>query len=141
MTKSKNKIVYVSACVLLRSDRRLLLAQRPEGKSLAGLWELPGGKIEKNETPEEALVREMREELAVTLNVDQLTPLTFASHAYESFHLVMPVFLATEWTGEPSPQEGQDIAWVFPEELSTLPAPEADIPLFAFLLKTFGERT
>ena len=126
-------IVYVAAAVLLRADGRLLLAKRPEGKSMAGLWELPGGKIEASETPEAALIREMREELNVDLSAETLKPLTFASHAYEKFHLVMPVFLATKWSGEPVPQEGQTLAWKRPDELKSLPAPAADIPLFDFI--------
>ncbi len=105
---------------------------------MAGLWELPGGKIEPGETPEEALVREMREELAVTLKSDDLVPFTFASHGYDSFHLVMPVFLATRWEGEPTPQEGQSLAWTKPSELKSLPAPDADIPLFDFIEMHIG---
>lgn len=104
---------------------------------MAGLWELPGGKIEADETPEEALVRELGEELAVQLEPTHLTPLTFASHGYDNFHLVMPVFLATQWQGNPSPQEGQTLSWVLPEALKNLPAPEADIPLFNFIEKAF----
>lgn len=127
------RIVYVSAIVLLRADGALLLAKRPAGKSMAGLWELPGGKIEANETPEAALVREIGEELAVQIDEKNLVPFTFASHAYDSFHLVMPVFIATRWTGQPVPQEGQDIAWVKPCELKSMPAPEADLPLFRFI--------
>lgn len=134
---SQKRVVYVSAGVLMRSDGTVLVAQRPEGKSMAGLWELPGGKIEPGETPEDALIREMREELAVGLDAGQLTPLTFASHAYEDFHLFMPVFLARDWAGEPQPQEGQTLQWVRPDALKTLPAPEADIPLFDFIEKWF----
>ncbi|MFC6198922.1 (deoxy)nucleoside triphosphate pyrophosphohydrolase [Ponticaulis profundi] len=130
---SETRIIYVSAGVLLRPDNSLLLATRPSGKSMAGLWELPGGKIEPGETPESALIREMGEELAVTLKRDDLSPLTFASHGYDSFHLVMPVFLARNWEGEPVPQEGQDLAWVKPGALKTMPAPAADVPLFDFL--------
>ena len=105
---------------------------------MAGLWELPGGKIEPGETPEEALVREMREELAVQIHAEDLVPFTFASHGYESFHLVMPVFLTTKWSGELSPQEGQSLVWKKPSELKTLPAPEADIPLFDFIETHIG---
>lgn len=135
---SNKRIIYVSAGVLMRPDRRLLLASRPEGKSMAGLWELPGGKIEPGETPEEALVRELGEELAVTVDPADLRPICFASHAYPKFHLVMPVFLSRNWEGEPQPQEGQEFAWVLPEELSGYPAPEADIPLFKSILDKFG---
>lgn len=105
---------------------------------MAGLWELPGGKIEANETPEVALVRELGEELAVQVKIEDLAPLTFASHAYERFHLFMPVFVSTKWSGEPTPVEGQTLDWVLPEHLKNLPAPEADIPLFEEIEKRFG---
>ncbi|MAK62991.1 MAG: 8-oxo-dGTP diphosphatase MutT [Ponticaulis sp.] len=127
------KIIYVSAGLLMRPDRRVLVAQRPAGKAMAGLWELPGGKIETGETPEEALVRELREELAVDINPSSLTPLSFASHAYESFHLVMPVFLCRDWQGEPVAREGQTLKFVETNELKSLDAPAADIPLFDFI--------
>ncbi|MAI90151.1 (deoxy)nucleoside triphosphate pyrophosphohydrolase [Ponticaulis sp.] len=130
---SELKIIYVSAAVLMRPDQTLLVAKRPEGKSMAGLWELPGGKIETGETPEQALIRELREELAVHVETSATTPLTFASHAYDNFHLVMPVFLIREWDGEPVAQEGQTLSFVAPGELKTLPAPAADIPLFNFI--------
>lgn len=117
----------------MRPDQHLLVAQRPKGKSMAGLWELPGGKIEAGETPEEALVRELREELAVEMHPSNLTPLSFASHAYEAFHLVMPVFLARKWDGEPIAREGQTLKFVHPDALNSLDAPEADIPLFDFI--------
>ena len=129
----ERKILYVSAAVLMRPDQTLLLAQRPEGKSMAGLWELPGGKIEVGETPEAALIRELREELAVQTELNAVQPLTFASHAYDNFHLVMPVFLIRDWDGTPSPQEGQTLTFAAPDELKTFPAPEADIPLFNFI--------
>lgn len=132
------RVVYVSAGVLMKNDGTLLVAQRPAGKSMAGLWELPGGKIEAGETPEDALIRELEEELSVGLDANHLTPLTFASHAYADFHLFMPVFLATKWRGEPMPVEGQTLQWVRPEALKSLPAPEADIPLFAYLEREFG---
>ncbi|MAT35656.1 MAG: 8-oxo-dGTP diphosphatase MutT [Ponticaulis sp.] len=133
------KILYVAAGILMRADGHLLVAQRPEGKSMAGLWELPGGKIEAGETPEEALVRELREELAVDIYPSSLTPLNFASHAYESFHLVMPVFLTRDWRGEPTSQEGQNLKFVSPSELMELDAPEADIPLFSFIRDYAGK--
>lgn len=134
---SKSKVVYVSAAVLMKPDRKVLVAQRPAGKQMAGLWELPGGKIEAGETPEDALIRELGEELAVQVRTEDLSPLTFASHAYDGFHLFMPVFLATIWENEPIPQEGQVLNWVLPEALKHLPAPEADIPLFAEIERRF----
>ena len=117
----------------MRPDQSLLLAKRPEGKSMAGLWELPGGKIEPGETPELALIRELGEELDVQIEPAALSPLTFASHGYPEFHLVMPVFLIREWSGEPKAQEGQTLAFVKPDELRSFDAPEADIPLFDFI--------
>ena len=124
------KVVYVVAAALYNSDGNILLAQRPEGKSMAGLWEFPGGKIEQNERPEQALARELREELAITVSESDLYPLTFASHAYESFHLFMPLYGLKRWIGTPNPTEGQKLAWVAPNDLHTYPAPAADIPLF-----------
>lgn len=133
MSNASLKIVYVAAIALRRADGAILLAQRPEGKAMSGLWELPGGKIETGETPEAALVREVEEELAVTVTPEALKPLTFASHGYGDFHLVMPVFLCDHWQGEPVGQENQAIAWVQPDDLENWPAPEADEPLFNFL--------
>lgn len=127
------KIVYVSAGLLMRPDQTVLVAQRPQGKAMAGLWELPGGKIEAGETPEDALVRELREELAVDIQPSSLTPLSFASHAYDSFHLVMPVFLCRDWQGEPVAREGQTLKFVETSELKSLDAPAADVPLFDFI--------
>lgn len=127
------KVVYVAAAALFNPDGDILLAQRPEGKSMAGLWEFPGGKIESGETPERALVRELREELAITVSEDDLEPITFASHTYESFHLFMPVYGVKRWMGTPRPTEGQTLAWVAPHELHRYPAPAADIPLFDVL--------
>lgn len=123
----------MSAGVLMQPDRTLLVARRPAGKAMAGLWELPGGKIEVGETPEEALVRELREEIAVTVHPAKASPLTFASHAYDNFHLVMPVFLVRDWDGEPTPREGQELKFVAPGDLHDLDAPEADLPLFDFI--------
>ncbi|MEO1553294.1 MAG: (deoxy)nucleoside triphosphate pyrophosphohydrolase [Pseudomonadota bacterium] len=128
------KVVYVVAAALFDSDGRILLAQRPEGKSMAGLWEFPGGKIEQNERPEQALTRELEEELSITVSEPDLYPLTFASHAYESFHLLMPLYGLRRWMGTPRPTEGQKLAWVAPEDLCTYPAPAADIPLFEALM-------
>ena len=127
------KIVYVSAAALFKPDGHVLLAQRPEGKSMAGLWEFPGGKIESGETPEHALIRELKEELAITVSKDHLEPITFASHAYESFHLFMPLYGVKRWMGKPRPTEGQNLAWVAPQDLHRYPAPAADIPLFDVL--------
>lgn len=127
------KVVYVAAAALLRPNGEVLLAQRPEGKSMAGLWEFPGGKIETGETPERALVRELSEELAITVSEDHLEPITFASHTYESFHLFMPLYGVKRWMGTPRPTEGQTLAWVAPQDLHSYPAPAADIPLFDVL--------
>lgn len=122
-------IVLVSAVAIVRDDNRLLLAQRPEGKSMAGLWEFPGGKVELGETPETALVRELSEELGVDVEETHLSPFAFASHAYETFHLLMPVFLCREWRGELVGREGQALAWASAEELETFPTPPADVGL------------
>lgn len=124
------KIVYVAAAAIFNQDGDILLAKRPEGKSMAGLWKFPGGKIEPGETPERALVRELAEELAITVSEDSLEPITFASHAYESFHLFMPLYAVKRWVGMPRPTEGQELAWVAPQDLHSYPAPAADIPLF-----------
>jgi 8-oxo-dGTP diphosphatase len=124
------KVVYVVAAALYDLKGNILLAQRPEGKAMAGLWEFPGGKIEQNERPEQALARELQEELAITVTESDLYPLTFASHTYDSFHLFMPLFGLKRWGGSPNPQEGQKLAWVPPKELHTYPAPAADLPLF-----------
>jgi len=121
--------VLVSAVAMVDPQGRILLAQRPQGKAMAGLWEFPGGKVEPNETPEAALARELREELQVVTEPSSFQPLTFASHTYEKFHLLMPVFLCTEWTGEPVGAEGQQLAWVAPEELESYSMPAADGPL------------
>ena len=128
------KIVYVAAAAIFNQDGNILLAQRPKGKSMAGLWEFPGGKIETGETPERALVRELTEELTITVSEDDLKPITFASHAYESFHLFMPLYAVKRWIGVPRPTEGQTLAWVAPQDLHSYPAPAADIPLFDALL-------
>ncbi|WP_145104982.1 (deoxy)nucleoside triphosphate pyrophosphohydrolase [Cereibacter sediminicola] len=127
------KIVLVSAVALIDGDGRVLLAQRPEGKSLAGLWEFPGGKVEPGESPEAALIRELREELGIDTKASCLAPLTFASHAYESFHLLMPLFACRRWEGIPQPHEGQKLAWVRPQALRDYPMPPADLPLIPIL--------
>ena len=130
MTK---KVVFVSAVALIDPDGRVLLAQRPEGKSMAGLWEFPGGKVEAGETPEEALIRELNEELGIDTWSSCLAPLTFASHAYEDFHLLMPLFACRRWNGTPQSKEGQALKWVKAQDLKNLPMPPADIPLIPIL--------
>lgn len=127
------KVVLVSAVALIDRDNRILLAQRPEGKSMAGLWEFPGGKVEQGETPEAALIRELEEELGINTWSSCLAPLTFASHSYDSFHLLMPVFACRKWEGTPQPREGQTLAWADPRKLSDYPMPPADIPLIPIL--------
>lgn len=127
------KILLVSAVALIDIDGRVLLAQRPPGKSMSGLWEFPGGKVEPDETPEAALIRELREELAINTWQSCLAPLTFASHTYESFHLLMPLFACRRWEGIPAPQEGQRLAWVKPGNFRDYPMPPADLPLVAVL--------
>jgi 8-oxo-dGTP diphosphatase len=127
------KIVLVSAVALIDPDGRVLLAQRPEGKSMAGLWEFPGGKVEPGETPEAALIRELKEELGIDTWQSCLAPLTFASHAYPEFHLLMPLFVCRRWQGTATPREGQALAWVRPGFLRDYPMPPADLPLVAIL--------
>ncbi|MAM63468.1 8-oxo-dGTP diphosphatase MutT [Maritimibacter sp. UBA3975] len=127
------KTVLVSAVALVDRDGRILLAQRPEGKSMAGLWEFPGGKVEAGETPEAALIRELFEELGIETWDSCLAPLTFASHSYDDFHLLMPVFVCRKWEGTPQPKEGQTLKWVRVNELRDYPMPPADIPLIAMM--------
>lgn len=124
-------LLLVAAAALVRSDGRLLLAQRPKGKSMAGLWEFPGGKVEAGESPQDALVRELKEELGVTVREADMIAFSFASHAYERFHLLMPVFLIRSWEGEIEAREGQQFAWVSADDIGSYPAPAADVPLFA----------
>lgn len=126
-------ILLVSAVALIDAEGRILLAQRPEGKSMAGLWEFPGGKVEKGETPEQALIRELQEELGIDTWASCLAPLTFASHAYETFHLLMPLFACRKWDGIPQSREGQTLKWVRASELRDYPMPPADIPLIPIL--------
>jgi 8-oxo-dGTP diphosphatase len=127
------KLLLVAACALIDTDGRILLAQRPEGKSLAGLWEFPGGKVEAGETPEETLVRELDEELGITTQVPCLAPLTFASHTYETFHLLMPLYVCRRYEGIPTGREGQALKWVRASALRDYPMPPADEPLIPFL--------
>mgnify|MGYP002701275501 FL=1 len=127
------KTVLVSAVALIDVDGRVLLGQRPEGKSMAGLWEFPGGKVDTGETPEAALVRELNEELGIDTWESCLAPLTFASHSYEKFHLLMPLFACRKWNGTPQSRENQALKWVKANELSNYPMPAADIPLIPIL--------
>lgn len=126
-------LLLVAAVALIDADGRVLLAQRPEGKSMAGLWEFPGGKVEPGETPEAALIRELHEELGLDTQASCLAPLTFASHAYEGFHLLMPLFACRRWTGTPQAREGQTLAWVRPRDMRAYPMPPADLPLVPIL--------
>ncbi|HYD99171.1 MAG TPA: 8-oxo-dGTP diphosphatase MutT [Alphaproteobacteria bacterium] len=125
--------LLVVAVALVDADGRVLLAQRPEGKSLAGLWEFPGGKVDAGETPEAALIRELHEELGIDTRASCLAPYTFASHSYERFHLLMPLYVCRQWEGTPTPKEGQRLAWVRPQALRDYPMPPADVPLVAML--------
>ena len=126
-------LVLVAAVVLVDADGRVLLAQRPEGKQMAGLWEFPGGKVDPGETPEAALIRELREELGIDVAASCLAPFTFASHAYPDFHLLMPLYVCRKWSGIPLAREGQRLAWVRPARLADYPMPPADKPLIAML--------
>ncbi|MCW5698109.1 MAG: (deoxy)nucleoside triphosphate pyrophosphohydrolase [Bauldia sp.] len=132
MTETK-PLLLVAAAALIDADGRVLITQRPEGKPLAGLWEFPGGKVEADETPEATLVRELGEELGIVVKPACLFPLSFASHAYESFHLLMPLFTCRRWTGIPEAREGQALKWVRPVRLGDYPMPPADVPLVAAL--------
>ncbi|GJL84584.1 MAG: NTP pyrophosphohydrolase [Micavibrio sp.] len=126
-------VVLVVAAALVDQDGRVLLAQRPEGKSMAGLWEFPGGKVKEGETPEFALVREIEEELGIETREGCYTPIAFASHSYDDFHLLMPLFACRAWKGEVTAIEHQEIKWVKPQDMGDYPMPEADIPLIASL--------
>lgn len=127
------KVLLVSAVALIDVDGRVLLAQRPEGKSMAGLWEFPGGKVEPGETPEAALIRELQEELGIDTWASCLAPLTFASHRYDDFHLLMPLFACRKWNGTPRSNEGQSLKWVRATDLKSYPMPPADVPLIPIL--------
>ena len=127
------KIVTVAACALVDPDGRVLIAQRPEGKPMAGLWEFPGGKVETGETPEQSLIRELEEELGIVVKEACLAPLTFASHSYPDFHLLMPLYICRRWDGMVTAKEGQSLKWVRPNRLRDFPMPPADVPLVAQL--------
>ena len=127
------KILTVVAVALVDADGRVLLAQRPEGKSMAGLWEFPGGKIHPDESPEAALIRELKEEIDIDVTEACLAPFTFASHRYETFHLLMPLYLCRQWRNDPQPREGQELRWVRANRLATFEMPPADKPLCAML--------
>ena len=127
------KTVLVAACALIDTDGRVLLAQRPQGKSMAGLWEFPGGKVETGERPEQSLIRELKEELGIAVKEECLAPLTFASHLYPDFHLLMPLYVCRRWDGFVAPQEGQQLKWVKPNDLRNYPMPPADEPLISHL--------
>ena len=128
-------LVLVAACALVDPDGRVLLAQRPDGKPMAGLWEFPGGKVEPGEAPEETLIRELKEELGITVRTECLAPLSFASHAYESFHLLMPLYICRRWEGIARPLEGQKLTWAEPKRLREYPMPPADEPLVPALIE------
>jgi len=128
------RLLLVVACALVDVDGRVLIAQRPQGKQLAGLWEFPGGKVEMGETPEQCLIRELREELGVETQAACLAPLTFASHSYDDFHLLMPLYVCRRFSGIPEPREAQALKWVRPNRLRDYPMPPADAPLIPFLM-------
>ncbi|MGO9698767.1 MAG: 8-oxo-dGTP diphosphatase MutT [Xanthobacteraceae bacterium] len=128
------KLVLVAACALIDPDGRVLIAQRPEGKSMAGLWEFPGGKIEAGERPETSLIRELKEELGIVVREECLAPLTFASHLYPDFHLLMPLYVCRRWEGIVTGQEAQRLKWVRPHDLRNYPMPPADEPLIPHLM-------
>lgn len=132
------KLVLVAAAALIDDDRRVLIAKRPEGKPMAGLWEFPGGKVHAGETPEQALIRELYEELGIDVCPTCISPLTFASHGYDDFHLLMPLFICSSWDGVVTPREGQDIKWVRAMRLADYPMPAADLPLIPHLRDLFG---
>ena len=134
------RLILVAACALVDVDSRVLLSRRPEGKPLAGLWEFPGGKIELGERPEESLIRELREELGIEVEEACLAPLTFVSHAYEDFTLLMPLWICRRWQGTPEGREGQALKWVLPRKLRDYAMPPADEPLIPILIDLLPER-
>jgi len=127
------KLLLVAACALVDTDGRVLIARRPEGRPMAGLWEFPGGKVEDGERPEATLIRELKEELGIDVTEACLAPLTFASHDYEEFHLLMPLYVCRRWNGTVTAREGQELAWVRPNRLRGYQMPPADVPLIAQL--------
>jgi 8-oxo-dGTP diphosphatase len=129
-----SKLVLVAACALIDADGRVLIAQRPQGKPMAGLWEFPGGKVENGERPEQTLIRELKEELGIVVNEACLAPLAFASHAYPDFHLLMPLYVCRRWEGTVTATEGQQLAWVRPNRLRDYEMPPADVPLVSHLM-------
>lgn len=134
MTDAGRRILLVAACALVDADSRVLLAERPRGKAMAGLWEFPGGKVEPGETPEETLIRELREEVGIETKAACLAPLTFASHTYDDFHLLMPLFVCRRYEGVARGLEGQRLKWVRPRDMRDYPMPPADEPLIPFLI-------
>ena len=134
LANTGKRLLLVAACALVDADGRVLLAQRPEGKQLAGLWEFPGGKVEPGETPEQCLIRELQEEIGIETDIPCLAPLTFASHSYDDFHLLMPLFVCRRFRGIAQPKEGQVLKWMRPKQMRDYPMPPADAPLIQFLI-------
>ncbi|ESY70453.1 MULTISPECIES: (deoxy)nucleoside triphosphate pyrophosphohydrolase [Mesorhizobium] len=134
LASTGKRLLLVAACALVDTDGRVLLAQRPPGKQLAGLWEFPGGKVEPGETPEQCLIRELQEEIGIETEIPCLAPLTFASHSYDDFHLLMPLFICRRFRGIAQPREGQALKWVRPKQMRDYPMPPADAPLIPFLI-------
>ncbi|MER8695681.1 (deoxy)nucleoside triphosphate pyrophosphohydrolase [Mesorhizobium opportunistum] len=134
LASTGKRLLLVAACALVDTDGRVLLAQRPPGKQLAGLWEFPGGKVEPGETPEQCLIRELQEEIGIETEIPCLAPLTFASHSYDDFHLLMPLFICRRFRGIAQPMEGQALKWVRPKQMRDYPMPPADAPLIPFLI-------
>ncbi|AEH86128.1 NTP pyrophosphohydrolase [Mesorhizobium sp. LNHC221B00] len=134
LASTGKRLLLVAACALVDADGRVLLAQRPPGKQLAGLWEFPGGKVEPGETPEQCLIRELQEEIGIETEIPCLAPLTFASHSYDDFHLLMPLFICRRFRGIAQPREGQALKWVRPKQMRDYPMPPADAPLIPFLI-------
>ncbi|WP_202325824.1 (deoxy)nucleoside triphosphate pyrophosphohydrolase [Mesorhizobium sp. 113-3-9] len=134
LVNTGKRLLLVAACALVDADGRVLLAQRPPGKQLAGLWEFPGGKVEPGETPEQCIIRELHEEIGIETEIPCLAPLTFASHSYDDFHLLMPLFVCRRFRGIAQPREGQALKWVRPKQMRDYPMPPADAPLIPFLI-------